>query len=74
MRYLERPLPFSTCPKFRVIRFEFESVTSLDDCIDELVEQGMSDSRVMLKYNLTKKYLLSFHRFPSYKSMAREKF
>jgi hypothetical protein len=23
-----------------VIRFEFESVSSLDDCIDELVEQG----------------------------------
>jgi hypothetical protein len=40
MRYLERPMAFSTSPKFKVIRFEFESVTSLDDCIDELVEQG----------------------------------
>jgi len=43
MRYLERPMAFSTNPKFRVIRFEFESVTSLDDCIDELVEQGTLD-------------------------------
>ncbi len=33
-------MAFSTSPKFKVIRFEFESVTSLDDCIDELVEQG----------------------------------
>ncbi len=41
MRYLERPIAFSTSPKFKIIRFEFESVTSLDDCIDELVEQGM---------------------------------
>ncbi len=43
MRHLERPTAHSTCPKFRIIRFEFESVTSLDDCIDELVEQGMSN-------------------------------
>lgn len=45
MRYLERPAAVSTSPKFRVIRFEFESVTSLDDCIDELVEQGILDSQ-----------------------------
>jgi hypothetical protein len=44
MRYLERPMAFSTSPKFKVIRFEFESVTSLDDCIDELVEQGNDNS------------------------------
>lgn len=43
MRYLERPIPFSTSPKFQVIRFEFESVTSLDDCTDELVEQSISN-------------------------------
>ncbi|CAF5027518.1 unnamed protein product, partial [Rotaria sp. Silwood1] len=40
MRYLERPMAFSSGPKFQVIRFEFESVTSLDDCIDELVEHN----------------------------------
>jgi hypothetical protein len=41
MRYLERPIAFSTSPKFKVIRFEFDSVTSLDDCMDELADQGM---------------------------------
>jgi hypothetical protein len=40
MNYLEQPTTFSTSPKFIVIRFEFESVTSLDDCMNELVEQG----------------------------------
>jgi hypothetical protein len=49
MRYLERPMAFSTQPKFRVIRFEFESVTSLDDCIDELVEQSISNFPFILK-------------------------
>ncbi|CAF0974994.1 unnamed protein product [Adineta steineri] len=39
MRYLERPMAFSTTPKFKVIRFEFETLTSMDDCIDELVAQ-----------------------------------
>ena len=41
MRYLERPITSSTSPKFRIIRFEFECVTSVDDCIDELLEQGI---------------------------------
>ena len=31
---------FSTSAKFQIIRFEFDSVTSLDDCIEELLEQG----------------------------------
>jgi hypothetical protein len=46
MRYLERPMAFSTSPKFKVIRFEFESINSLDDCIDELVEQGNNHSLI----------------------------
>jgi hypothetical protein len=46
MRYLERPMAFSTSPTFNVIRFEFESVSSLDDCIDELVEQGNDHSLI----------------------------
>ena len=41
MKYLERPVAFTTSPKFKVVQFEFESVTSLDDCIDELVQQGL---------------------------------
>lgn len=40
MKYLERPVAFPSVPKFRVIRLEIELVTSLDDVIDELVEQG----------------------------------
>lgn len=37
-------MAFSTNPKFQVIRFEFESVTSLDDCIDELIEQSIHNA------------------------------
>lgn len=44
MRHLERPMAFSTNAKFQVIRFEFDSITSLDDCIDELVEQSMKSN------------------------------
>ncbi|CAF4419653.1 unnamed protein product, partial [Rotaria magnacalcarata] len=44
MRYLERPMAFSTSAKFLVVKFEFESVTSLDDCIDELVEQSIDSN------------------------------
>ena len=40
VRYFERPTSFSSSPKFKIIKFEFESVTSLDDCIDELVHHG----------------------------------
>jgi len=65
MRYLERPMAFSTNRKFRVISFEFESVTSLDDCIDELVEQGMF---TFLLDNQIQNYI----RFSSYKSMGNK--
>lgn len=40
MRYLERPMAFSTSPKFKIVRFQFESVTTMDDCVDELIQQG----------------------------------
>ncbi len=55
MRYLERPMAFSTSPKFKVIRYEFENVTSLDDCIDELVEQG-----ILIHYNLNCSLIVFF--------------
>ena len=48
MKYLERPGAFATSSKFKVARFEFESVTSLDDCIDELFEQGLSPALMIL--------------------------
>lgn len=40
MRYLERPIAFSPNPKFKIVRFQFESVTTMDDCVDELIQQG----------------------------------
>jgi hypothetical protein len=52
MKYLERPVAFSNSSKFKVTRFEFESVTSLDDCIDELFEQGLFPIRMSLLSSL----------------------
>ncbi|CAF0742860.1 unnamed protein product [Rotaria sordida] len=61
MRYFERPIGFSSNPKFQVIRFEFESVTSLDDCIDELVEQNFFRTyQWSNEQQLSTKYLLYF--------------
>ena len=50
IRYLERPMAFSSTPKFRTIKFEIEIVTSLDDLIDELVEQGRQTEDLPLIY------------------------
>ncbi|CAF4329563.1 unnamed protein product [Rotaria socialis] len=61
MRYLERPMAFSTSAKFQVVKFEFESVTSLDDCIDELVEQNfLRTNQWSNEQQSSTKYLLYF--------------
>jgi len=40
MKYMARPVAHATSPKFKIIQFEFEIITSLDDCIDRLLEHG----------------------------------
>lgn len=60
VRCFERPTSFSTNPKFKVIKFEFESVTSLDDCIDELVHHDFFRTRQWSREQQTVKHLLLF--------------
>ncbi|UJR23738.1 hypothetical protein I4U23_026715 [Adineta vaga] len=60
MRYLERPMAFSSSPKFKLIRYEFESVTSLEDCIDELIEQDFFRTQPWLNDQQSIKHLLFF--------------
>lgn len=40
IRYFERPSSFSTSAKFQLIRLNFELLTTVDDCVDLLVNQG----------------------------------
>ncbi|CAF1036217.1 unnamed protein product [Adineta ricciae] len=58
-KYLERSLSISASPKYKVVRYEFESVASLDDCIEELVAQDffrlnpwLNDQQSSTKYLL----------------------